>query len=131
VESDDDDEEGDDMATASQEADDIGGGSSSTAGLPAARRSRRLVASSMIRDAATSRNRTAACAQLCGGDFIGQVAAHLVRNPADGIHLLMDPLLKAALSREAAKTRKFRQPVSAEAACSLRSRQSHTCSKRT
>ena len=33
------------MATASQEADDVGGGSLSTAGLPAARRSRRLVAS--------------------------------------------------------------------------------------
>ena len=48
VESDDDDEEGDDMATASQEADDVGGGSLSTAGLPAARRSRRLVASSLI-----------------------------------------------------------------------------------
>ena len=48
VESDDDDEEVDDMATASQEADDVGGGSLSTAGLPAARRSRRLVASSLI-----------------------------------------------------------------------------------
>ena len=103
VESDDDDEEGDDMATASQEADDVGGGSSSTAGFPAARRSRRLVASSLIRDAATSRNRTTACAQLCGGDFMGQVAAHLVRNPADGIRLLMDPVLKAVLAKEAAK----------------------------
>ena len=35
---------------------------------------------------------------------MGQVAAHLVRNPANGIRLLMNPpILKAALAREAAK----------------------------
>jgi hypothetical protein len=34
---------------------------------------------------------------------MGQVAAHLARNPADGIRLLMDPVLKAVLAKEAEK----------------------------